>query len=129
RNYRQVSRKANDLPDVPWFHLPRRMMMDLGMGGQTALVTGASKGIGLAVAESLAAEGCHLHLVARGADGLSRAADAIRRRHQVTVTPHPMDLAAPGAAERLAAECGEVDIVVNNAGAIPGGSLDAVDEA
>ncbi len=103
--------------------------MDLGMGGQTALVTGASKGIGLAVAESLAAEGCHLHLVARGAEGLSRAADAIRARHQVTVTPHPMDLAAPGAAEHLAAECGEVDIVVNNAGAIPGGSLDAVDEA
>ena len=103
--------------------------MDLGLSGRTALVTGASKGIGRAVAESLAAEGCHLHLVARHADGLAQAADAVRSRYQVTVTTHPMDLAAPGAAERLSDGCGDVDILVNNAGAIPGGSLDTVDEA
>lgn len=103
--------------------------MELQLTGLTAVVTGASKGIGRAVAEGLAAEGCHLHLVARSADALAGAADAIRSRHQVTVATHALDLAARGTADRLADLCGDADILVNNAGAIPGGSLDAVDEA
>ncbi|BBK42598.1 short-chain dehydrogenase [Allostella vacuolata] len=103
--------------------------MDLELAGRTVAVTGASKGIGLAVAEGFAAEGCNLHLVARSADALERAADAIRARRQVSVATHAIDLAAAGSAEALAEACGDADILVNNAGAIPGGSLDAVDEA
>lgn len=102
--------------------------MDLQLSGRTAVVTGASKGIGRAIAEALAAEGCHLHLVARSPDALAAVADAIRSRHQVTVAAHPLDLAARGSAEALAERCGDADILVNNAGAIPGGSLEAVDE-
>ena len=103
--------------------------MDLNLRGKTALVTGGSKGIGLAVARLLAAEGCGLHLVARGRELLEAARDAIATRHQVAVAIHPLDLSRSEAVADLAASCGDVDILVNNAGAIPGGSVDMVDEA
>jgi len=103
--------------------------MDLDLRGKTALVTGASKGIGRAVAETLAAEGCAVHLVARSADRLAEAADAIRKRHQVGATAHAFDLSKSESVAALAERCGDVDILVNNAGAIPGGTLDAIDEA
>ena len=103
--------------------------MDLRLAGKTALITGASKGIGLAVAESLAAEGCHLHLVARTPEALEKAQAQLRSRHQVRVEIHPSDLAAPGATDRLVEAAPDIDILVNNAGAIPGGTIDQVDEA
>jgi NAD(P)-dependent dehydrogenase (short-subunit alcohol dehydrogenase family) len=102
--------------------------MDLGLQGKTALVTGASKGIGLAVAKALAEEGCDLHLVARTEAALQAAREAIQKRHNVAVGIHPLDLSKSTSVDRLAAECAEIDILVNNAGAIPGGTLDAVDE-
>ena len=103
--------------------------MDLELEGKTALVTGASKGIGLAVAEVLAAEGCALHLAARTADSLKAACARIEAAHDVRATAHPIDLSRTGSAQALAAACPDVDILVNNAGAIPGGDLDAIDEA
>jgi NAD(P)-dependent dehydrogenase (short-subunit alcohol dehydrogenase family) len=103
--------------------------MDLDLGGKTALVTGASKGIGRAVAETLAAEGCDVHLVARSADALADVAESIRQRHQVRTTAHAFDLGKSESVSALAERCAGVDIVVNNAGAIPGGSIDMVDEA
>jgi NAD(P)-dependent dehydrogenase (short-subunit alcohol dehydrogenase family) len=103
--------------------------MELDLRGKTALVTGASKGIGRAVAETLAAEGCAVHLVARSADRLNEVAEAIRKRHQVGATSHAIDLSRSESVAALAERCGDVDILVNNAGAIPGGTLDAVDEA
>jgi NAD(P)-dependent dehydrogenase (short-subunit alcohol dehydrogenase family) len=102
--------------------------MDLDLRGKTALVTGASKGIGLAVAHALAAEGCNLHLAARTEATLAAAREAIRSRHQVAVTLHQLDLARSESVGVLAAAGRDVDILVNNAGAIPGGSVDMVDE-
>ncbi len=102
--------------------------MDLGLRGRTALVTGASKGIGLGVAQALAAEGCHVHLVARSAGALEKAARAIASRHQVQAHGHALDLSASAGIGALLDTVGTPDILVNNAGAIPGGDLEAVDE-
>jgi NAD(P)-dependent dehydrogenase (short-subunit alcohol dehydrogenase family) len=103
--------------------------MDLNLQGRTALVTGASKGIGLAIARLLAAEGCNLHLVARSKDALETARETIRKRHQIAVALHPLDLSQSDAVGQLADSCRDIDILINNAGAIPGGTLAMVDEA
>ena len=102
--------------------------MELGLRGRKALITGASKGIGLACAEALAEEGCDVILVSRNAADLAQAAEGIRARSNVNVTLHAADLSESAAVDELAANFPEIDILVNNAGAIPGGSLDAVDE-
>ena len=67
--------------------------MDLGLAGRTALITGASQGIGRSVAEVFAEEGVNLHLVARSREDLERARDEILARHKVSVTIHPLNLA------------------------------------
>lgn len=103
--------------------------MDLGLRGRRALITGGSKGIGLASAEALAAEGCDVVLVSRGAAELGAAQARLRATHQVNVATRAIDIAAPGSVDTLAAEFPAIDILVNNAGAIPGGSLDEIDEA
>ena len=102
--------------------------MDLKLRGKTALVTGASKGIGLSVARLLAEEGCNLHLAARSEADLAKAQDEIRGRWNVRVTVHPLDLAAPGSMKALAAACPDLDILINNAGAVPAGDIEAVTE-
>jgi len=103
--------------------------VELDLRGRTALVTGGSKGIGFAVAEALAAEGCTLHLASRSEEGLAAARDAIMRAHQVAVSTHALDLSKSAAQQELVGRVGDLDILVNNAGAIPGGSLDMIDEA
>lgn len=102
--------------------------MDLQLAGRRALVTGGSKGIGLACAEALAEEGCDLLLVARDAAALEGAADQVRNRRQVAVQTVSADLSQQTEVERVAGMAGQVDILVNNAGAIPPGNLLAVDE-
>ena len=102
--------------------------MDLGLQGQWALVTGASKGIGLGAAVAFAREGCHLHLAARSADGLAEARQAVLAENDVEVHTHPLDLSVTANLEKLAANCGDIDILINNAGDIPAGSLDMVGE-
>jgi 3-oxoacyl-[acyl-carrier protein] reductase len=96
--------------------------------GKTVIVTGASRGIGRAIALRLAREGAHVILSARDATALAEVA---------AVAPHasvlPLDLRQPNAPSRLAAfaieETGRIDIVVNNAGATPRGNfLDLTDE-
>jgi hypothetical protein len=102
--------------------------MDLKLAGKTALVTGASKGIGRAAAEALAAEGCHVILVSRTAADLAAAKQAIAQSAKVTVNTVAADLSDSGNVDRLAREFPDIDILVNNAGAIPGGKLLDVDE-
>jgi len=102
--------------------------MDLGLEGRTALITGASRGIGYGAAQALAAEGCHLHLASRNAADLENARRKIIDAHGVTVTCHAMDLGSSDNARKLAQTCADIDILVNNAGAIPQGSVSALDE-
>ena len=102
--------------------------MQLNLQGKTAIVTGASKGIGRAIAHSLAEEGCHLHLAARTDADLAAVRDDIRAKYQISVTIHPLDLSDSRNVSKLIAACPDADILVNNAGAIPGGAIDAVDE-
>ena len=103
--------------------------MELGLRDKTVLITGGSKGIGLAIAQSFAAEGARPILVSRERANLDAAVAQIRAAHGVEARAVAADLAAPGACERLSQEVGAVDILVNNAGAIPGGSLHDIDEA
>src|SRR3984893_1364881 len=103
--------------------------VDLKLTGRTALVTGSSKGIGLAVAQWFAREGVNVCLVARSGDRLDKEGAAIAKETGVTVRTMAADLADGAARGRVYQTFPDVDILVNNAGAIPGGSLDDVDEA
>jgi uncharacterized protein len=93
--------------------------------GRTALVTGASSGIGKAFAELLAEKGYALVLTARRLDRLDELAAALRQRHVVEVRTLAADLAAADASSRIAAELRQhgiaIDVLVNNAGyGVPG---------
>jgi 3-oxoacyl-[acyl-carrier protein] reductase len=103
--------------------------MELGLRGRTALVTGASKGIGRAAAERLADEGCDLWLVSRSAGDLEAAAEELRQAHGVQVTPIAADLSRPDEVDRVWEEASAADILVNNAGAIPSGTIADIDDA
>ena len=97
--------------------------MDLELKGRSALITGASKGIGRAVALALAREGCLLHLAARGREELEAVARDVASTGAPQPHIHPCDLSRRGTAVALAQECGALDILVNNAGAIPRGTV------
>jgi 3-oxoacyl-[acyl-carrier protein] reductase len=102
--------------------------MQLGLEGRSALVTGASKGIGRAIALQLADEGIDVAITARGERELELVRSEIAARAQVKVRVFPLDLSASRSVAVLAAECPDVDILVNNAGAIPRGRIDEIDE-
>ena len=102
--------------------------MDMGLAGRTALITGGSKGIGLAIAQMLAQEGCNLNLVARQQAELEAARGKLLSMAKVEVHIHSMDLAERGSAAALAARVPRIDILVNNAGSIPRGTLEEIDE-
>lgn len=86
------------------------------LSGRTALLTGATGGLGRAIAEAMSRRGARLVLSGRKREALEQLAASLPGSgHRAA----PADLAEPGAAERLAAECEEVDILVANAG-LPG---------
>ncbi|MEW5913795.1 MAG: SDR family oxidoreductase [Thermodesulfobacteriota bacterium] len=101
--------------------------MDMGIKDRVALVAGASKGLGKAVAQGLAAEGCHLALCARNQKALAQAAQELSAEFKVRVFTQGLDLADGQAAAAFAQEAqqrlGSVDILVNNAGGPPAGSF------
>jgi NAD(P)-dependent dehydrogenase (short-subunit alcohol dehydrogenase family) len=103
--------------------------MDLNLKGRSALITGASKGIGYSAAWSLAREGCNVHIASRTAADLAAAKAKLDDAFDVEVTVHVCDLSDGDAARALIESCKDVDILVNNAGAIPGGSIHDIDEA
>jgi serine 3-dehydrogenase len=88
--------------------------------GQTALVTGASSGIGRACAEAFARAGCRLILAARRRDRLEKVAAALRATHGVATLTLELDVrdraAVDAALRHLPADWAEVDLLVNNAG-------------
>lgn len=105
--------------------------MDLALKGKVAVVTGASKGLGAAVARQLAAEGMNLVTVARSADALAREAEALSAAHGVQVIPCAVDLASPeGAAQVLRAvePFAAVHGLVNSAGATKRGDFFSLTE-
>ena len=104
---------------------------DLGLSGKSVIVTGASKGIGAAVARKFAAEGSKLHLVSRTRKDLEKLQRELESDYNASVVIHPVDLGKPGAVAAFWASLEDeaIDVVVNNAGAIPGGDILAIDEA
>ena len=106
--------------------------MDLQMNGKTALVTGASAGIGKAIAFALAREGVDVAICARREEPLEAAASQIARETNRKVVTVPADLTKPADAETFVKKAhsalGRVDILVNNAGSSPGGVLEFLTE-
>jgi 3-oxoacyl-[acyl-carrier protein] reductase len=108
--------------------------MELGLHGKTALVTGASEGIGMAIAHKLAEEGVRVAICARTESKLKATAEDISRATGVDIIPIAADLRSLDGCqdfvEQAAAQLGGVDILVNNAGASAFGAfIDLPDEA
>jgi NAD(P)-dependent dehydrogenase (short-subunit alcohol dehydrogenase family) len=103
--------------------------MDLKLTGRTVLVTGGSKGIGLGVGQWFAAEGCNVRLAARSKDLLDEGAAAIRKEHKVEVRTMAGDLSKTDVRAKIIEAWPDIDVLVNNAGGIPSGTIDDVDDA
>jgi len=106
--------------------------MDLGLNGKVAMITGASRGLGRAMAQALAAEGVRLSICARGGQALEQAAAELKAGGaQVIASPADVN-SGPAMQEwvaRTVKEFGGVDLLVNNAGGARVGALAQLDDA
>jgi 3-oxoacyl-[acyl-carrier protein] reductase len=106
--------------------------MDLGLTGQVALVTAASKGLGRATATVLAAEGARVMISSRGEEQLAATAEQIARETGAEVAYCPADVADAADVRRLVEETerrlGAVQVLINNAGGPPAGRFDSFDD-
>ena len=104
--------------------------MDLGIKGKVAFVAAASKGLGRAVAEELAAEGASLILCARNAETLNRVSEQIAKKSGVTVLPVVADVSNVVDVEKAVQagieKFGRIDILVTNAGGPPAGQFESL---
>jgi 3-oxoacyl-[acyl-carrier protein] reductase len=104
--------------------------MDLQLTGKVGLVTGGSRGLGLASATALVSEGCHVAICARGRERLEEAGAALRERAAggARVLPVPADVSSADAAtalvESTVSALGGLDILVNNVGLGRGAGLE-----
>ncbi len=107
-------------------------MMDLGLTGKIAIVTGSSEGLGRAAAERLAREGVRVGMCARRKDVLERAADDVRKASGGDVLAIPTDVRRPddvrAFVDAIVAAWGGVDILVNNAGTSAAAGFESVDD-
>jgi 3-oxoacyl-[acyl-carrier protein] reductase len=106
--------------------------VDFGLKGKTALVGGASRGIGRAVAIALAKEGCNVAICARTADALEATAEEIRQETGAQVLAQVCDMAEAEQIKSLVKETvalfKRLDIVVNNAGGPPTGTFETLSD-
>jgi len=106
--------------------------MDLQLNGKRALVTGASRGLGYAVARALASEGARVAINSRDPGRLNSAAEKLAGETHTEVVPLPGDVADPAVPARLVAQTvealGGLDLLVTNAGGPPAGKFESFDD-
>ena len=107
-------------------------MLELGLDGKVAVVTGGSDGMGLATASRLVSEGARVAICARRAKNLERAADRLRAKSGGEVFAQAADVTSGSEVDRfihaVLAKFGGVDILINNAGASAAQGLEALDD-
>jgi NAD(P)-dependent dehydrogenase (short-subunit alcohol dehydrogenase family) len=104
--------------------------MDVNLAGRTAIITGASKGIGLAVATRFAASGAEVAIIARGREALDNAVKIIAESGRSRVAAIQADVAVAAdlrrAYDKAMTQFGKIDIVVNNAGTSRTGAFEEI---
>ena len=102
--------------------------MDLKLKSKIALITGASKGIGAGIAHTLASEGVKLYLTARNIKKLESLKVELQNKYSVEIHIIPLNLTESDSQEILYEKCKNINVLINNAGDIPSGSLFDIDE-
>ena len=109
--------------------------MDLGLAGKVAIVTGGSRGLGLAAAQALVAEGTHVVICARGEDALKHAAGELQKSSAsgALVAHIAADVSTEAGNRKVIdaaiKEFGRIDVVINNVGTAKGADLEATTDA